>query len=155
MKEFVSLAKQAEADYQGRIVRLQYEEECAVDIDGVHYHLVLISSSHLMDWGCKNDTLISEAVSTVGRHNYEPLHEEAYTTALKVLKTVSSSGQWIGPTVYGGLVWWERSALEVLSKGSFGRVEGMRLSKFLESGGGMVFMMKSLACDYRSAASSI
>ncbi len=150
MLEFVSLARLAQADHIDRVTRLQYEEECAVDIDGVHYHLVLITLGHLADWGCMKDGLVKDVVRVAARNNYEPLREEAYPTVDKLLKTVSSPGQWIGWTNYDGLVWWERTASAVESRGSFGDARGMSLSYFTELRG-MVFMQKFMGCDYNPA----
>ena len=150
MKEFILLAKSAEAEHIDRIRRLEYERECAVDIDGVHYHLVLLPTRDLADWGCKKESLISETVKIARRHNYEPLCEEAYPTVLKILETVSSPGQWIGSAGGDGLVHWERTAQGVESRGSYGDVRRMPLSHFPELLG-MVFMQKFVGCDYNPA----
>ncbi len=150
MSEFVVLAKQAEADHLDRIRRLELERECAVDIDGVHYHLVLITPFYLANWGCKMDGLISDAVKIVRRHNYEPLREEAYPTVHKILETFPSSGQWIGWTTCGGLACWERTENGVEPKGSYGEVAGMSLSRFSDLCG-MVFMQQFIGCDFNPA----
>jgi len=153
MSEVVSSAKQAQADHFDRIRRLQYEKECAVDIDGVHYHLVLITRRDLADWGCKNDGLVSDAVKVAERHNFEPLCEEAFAGVERVLQTVTSTGQWIGAVQGGGPVLWERTACDIGVVCSYGSVEGMPLSQFPELRG-MVFMQKFLGCDFNPANQS-
>lgn len=154
MKEFVQLAKRSEEDYERKIARVQYEKECAVDIGGTHYHLVLITHQQLMDWGCESDSLISRAVEVVAYHRYEPLLEEAYPIAAKILQTISLQGRWIGWNTYGFLVHWERTEDGVKSLGSFGAPEGMLLSHFPELCG-MVFMTKFIGCDYASTPTPV
>lgn len=149
MKEFVRLAESAEAKHIDRIRRLEYERECAVDIDGVHYHLALVTCGDLADWGCKNDGLVSDAVKIAKRHNFESLREEAYPTVEKILATVPP-GRWIGSAGGEGLVHWERTEHGVESRGSYGDVKGMTLSHFPELRG-MVFMQKFVGCDYGPA----
>lgn len=148
MAEFAQLAKNAEEDYFMRVARLQYEKECAVDIDGTHYHLVLVTCTNLKDWGCEGDASIEEAVSLATHRGYIPLREEAYPTVPRVIATITSLGQWIGSTAYGGLVYWERAASEVKSVCSYGIAKGMLLSHFPELSG-MVFMQKFNGCDHR------
>ncbi len=150
MKEFIRLAESAEAEHVNRIRRLELERECAVDIDGVHYHLVLITLGNLMDWGCQKDDLVSDVVKVAELHNYEPLCEEAFAAAERVLQTVTSTGQWIGSVRDGGLVLWERTVCDVKVVCSYGVVKGMPLSHFPELRG-VMFMQKFLGCEYNPA----
>lgn len=152
MKKFIRLAESAEAEHIDRIRRLELERECAVDIDGVHYHLVLITIGNLVDWGCKKDDLISEVVKIAARHNYEPLRDEAYPKVREVLRTVPSLGQWIGWGVDGSLALWGRikEGDGVEERGSYGVAERLQLSHFTDLRG-VVFMEKFLGCDYNPA----
>lgn len=153
MSDFVALARQAEADHIEKIVQLQHERERAVDIAGRHYHLVLVTLGNLVDWGCKRDCLISDVEVVAAQHKYQPLHEDAYPSVPKVLSVISSPGQWIGCTNYGGLAFWEITSQGVESRGSLGTAEGMRLSRFPELHG-VVFMSEHPWCDYIPANQS-
>jgi hypothetical protein len=149
MRKFIQLAKSAKAEHVDRIRRLELERECAVDIEGVHYHLVLITRRYIMDWGCADEGLITDVVKVAERHSFEPLREEAFPTVDKILATVSP-GQWIGSVGGGGLVLWERTEQRVECVCSYGDVKGMSLSQF-PTLRGMVFMQKHIGCDYNPA----
>jgi hypothetical protein len=152
MMEFIRLAKSAEAAYFDRVRRLELERECAIDIDGIHYHLVLLTGRDLADWGCSSGDQINDVVKIASRHNYEPLREEAYPIVDKILATVSP-GHWIGADGGGGLVYWETTKHGVESRGSYGDVRQTPLSHFPEPCG-MIFMCKFVECDYNTATLS-
>ena len=149
MKEFVRLAEAAEAEHLDRIRRLELERECAFDIHGVHYHVVLVTCKQLEDWGFQSGGMVSDAVKIVSQNNYEPLCEEAYPTVSRILATVPP-GQWIGAVRGDTLSYWERTENTVKLRGSYGDVRQMPLSHFPELRG-MVFMWKFVGCDYNPA----
>ncbi len=145
MQEFVAVAKLAQEDHDKMLARRRYEEECAIDIDGVHYHLVLVRPE---DLGCSLEETFGEVVRCATRYNYIQLDERAYAQALRVVSTMKHPGLWFaGKGSTGDIRAWKSGPDTVKTLQLRVSNESM-LARFGLALRGFVFMSKFIGCDF-------
>jgi hypothetical protein len=146
MKEFVELAKKAEEDHNQRVADLQHERECAVDIDGIHYHVVVVS---LTNAECTRDSTLSEVLQYAKRHDLVQLSPVAYEKAQSVVASISCSGLWVAGVESKGSLqgWWRTDDGRVRSTLYLTQLD-MKLSKLPSELLGFLFLMDCSGCDY-------
>jgi hypothetical protein len=148
MVGFASFAKRAEEDRAQRIAHLQHERECAVDIDGVHYHVVVVS---LANAGCATDSTLGEMLEYARSQSLIQLKPEAYEKAHSVVASISSRGLWLaGVEIKTNIYGWRQLGHETAKVEYCGDITMMttKLSEFPTDLLGFLFLMDCGGCDY-------
>ena len=147
MKEFASLAMRAKRDHDDRVTRLQLEREGAVDIDGVHYHVVVVP---LMMANCTSDSPFGELLRYARSSGLIQLKPEAHEKARLVVASMSKPGLWLAGVEFSrNPHGWRQLGHEVV------RVEcgnqlttATALSEFPPDLIGLLFLMDSTGCEF-------